>query len=186
MICCKRQSYFKEVYEATAVKFPRLQIHYRYVTKGQTDNIHQNVKTRREFLVQRSKELFEAAKAVISFHFIGAKELVEMNRAERTYTLTLRLQENPIVATEGYLALVNLKDYYRFITTDNGELRSYIFDLNVRDYQGAVEVNLDIENSLANDQDINFWVLNNGVTIIADRGSSVAKDLTLEKSQAQS
>lgn len=174
---------FKEVYEATAIKFPRLQIHYRYVTKGQTDNIHKNVKTRRDFLVQRTKELFEAAKAVISFEFVGAKELVEMNRAERTYTLTLRLQENPIVATEGYLALVNLKDYYRFITTDNGELRSYIFDLNVRDYQGAVEVNLDIEDSLANDQDINFWVLNNGVTIIADRGSSVAKDLTLENVQ---
>jgi hypothetical protein len=120
---------------------------------------------------------------MISFQFVGAKELVEMNRAERTYTLTLRLQENPIVATEGYLALVNLKDYYRFITTENGELRSYIFDLNVRDYQGAVEVNLDIEKSLANDQDINFWVLNNGVTIIADRGSSVAKDLTLENVQ---
>ena len=174
---------FKEVYEATAVKFPRLQIHYRYVTKGQTDNIHQTVKTRRDFLVQRTKELFEAAKAGISFEFIGAKELVEMNRAERTYTLTLRLQENPIVATEGYLALVNLKDYYHFITTEDGALRSYIFDLNVRDYQGAVEVNLDIENSLANDQDINFWVLNNGVTIIADRGSSVAKDLTLENVQ---
>ena len=166
---------FKEVYEATAVKFPRLQIHYRYVTKGQTDNIHQTVKTRRDFLVQRTKELFEAAKAGISFEFIGAKELVEMNRAERTYTLTLRLQENPIVATEGYLALVNLKDYYHFITSEDGALRSYIFDLNVRDYQGAVEVNLDIENSLANDQDINFWVLNNGVTIIADRGVVCSK-----------
>lgn len=174
---------FKEVYEATAAKFPRLKIHFRYVTKGQTDNIHQNVKTRRDFLVQRTKELFDAARAEISFEFVGAKELVAMNRTERTYTLTLRLQENPIVATEGYLALVNLKDYYSFITTEGGELRSYIFDLNVRDYQGAVEVNQDIENSLANDQEINFWVLNNGVTIIADRGSSVAKDLTLENVQ---
>ncbi len=179
----QRAKLFKEVYEATAVKFPTLQIHYRYVTRGQTENIHQNVKTRRDFLVQRTKELFEAARAMISFEFVGAKELVEMNRAERTYTLTLRLQETPIVATEGYLALVNLKDYYQFITNENGELRSYIFDLNVRDYQGAVEVNQDIEKSLASDQDINFWVLNNGVTIIADRGSSVAKDLTLENVQ---
>lgn len=174
---------FKEVYKTTAVKFPRIQIHYRYVTKGQTDNIHLTVKTRRDFLVQRTKELFEAAKAIISFEFVGAKELVEMYRTEKTYTLTLRLQENPIVANEGYLALVNLKDYYRFITTEEGDLRSYIFDLNVRDYQGAVEVNMDIENSLANDQDINFWVLNNGVTIIADRGTSVTKDLTLENVQ---
>jgi hypothetical protein len=47
----QRAKLFKEVYEATAVKFPRLQIHYRYVTKGQTENIHQNVRTRREFLI---------------------------------------------------------------------------------------------------------------------------------------
>ena len=41
-------------------------------------------------------------------------------------------------------------------------------------------MNEDIEKSLFNDTDINFWVLNNGVTVVADRGSSVAKDLTLE------
>src|SRR5215204_4076672 len=113
-----------------------------------------------------------AAKAHVTFEFVGARELVEIFRRERTYTLTLRLQENPIVATEGYLALVNLADYYHFITDEQGKLRSYIFDLNVRDYQGSVEVNQDIEKSLLKDVDINFWVLNNGVTIVADRGSS--------------
>ncbi len=174
---------FREVYRATAPAFPKLSIHYRYVTTGSTAAIHPTVLSRRDFLVQRTQELFTAAKAQVSFAFVGASELVEMYRRERTYTLTLRLQENPIVATEGYLALVNLADYYRFITDDQGKLRSYIFDLNVRDYQGDVEVNKDIENSLVNDTDINFWVLNNGVTIIADRGSSVAKDLTLENVQ---
>ena len=44
-------------------------------------------------------------------------------------------------------------------------------------------MNQDIEKSLLKDIDINFWVLNNGVTIVADRGSSVAKDLTLENAQ---
>ena len=106
-----------------------------------------------------------------------------MYRTERAYTLTLRLQENPIVATEGYLALVNLVDYYRFISDEQGRLKDDIFDLNVRDYQGSVEVNEDIEDSLFNGIDINFWVLNNGVTVVADRGSSVAKDLTLENVQ---
>lgn len=174
---------FRAVYRETAASFPKLTIHYRYVTTGSTDTIHPTVQSRRDFLVQRTRELFAAAKAQVSFKFIGARELVEMFRTERAYTLTLRLQENPIVATEGYLALVNLVDYYRFISDEQGRLRSYIFDLNVRDYQGSVEVNEDIEDSLFNDADINFWVLNNGVTIVADRGSSVAKDLTLENVQ---
>ena len=136
---------FRDVYEATATKFPHLSIHYRYVTKGDTKSIHPNVKTRRDFLVQRTHELFSAAKADVSFDFVGSQELIELNRIEPNYTLTLRLQENPIVATEGYLALVNLADYYRFIADENSDLRSYIFDLNVRDYQGSVEVNQDIE-----------------------------------------
>ncbi|MFI0608772.1 MAG: AIPR family protein [Anaerolineae bacterium] len=174
---------FRDVYRATAGLFPKLSIHYRYISTGSTAGIHPNVQSRRDFLVRRTHELFTAAKAQVSFEFVGARELIEMYRRERTYTLTLRLQENPIVATEGYLALINLTDYYNFITDERGELRSYIFDLNVRDYQGSVEVNQDIENSLVNDSDINFWVLNNGVTIIADRGSSVAKDLTLENVQ---
>jgi hypothetical protein len=174
---------FRAVYRETAGSFPKLTIHYRYVTTGSTESIHPTVQSRRDFLVQRTRELFAAAKAQVSFQFIGARELVEMYRTERAYTLTLRLQENPIVATEGYLALVNLADYYRFITDEQARLRSYIFDLNVRDYQGSVEVNEDIEKSLFNDTDINFWVLNNGVTVVADRGSSVAKDLTLENVQ---
>lgn len=174
---------FKEVYRKTASKFPEINIKYCYATRGSTTNIHSSVKIKEDLLLQKTKELFRTAKANIEFKYFGVNELLDLNRKEKSYTLTLKLNENPIVAKEGYLALVKLTDYFNFITDENYDLRRYIFDLNVRDYQGAVEVNKDIQNSLENEKNINFWVLNNGVTIIADRGSAVAKDLTLENVQ---
>jgi hypothetical protein len=174
---------FKEVYKKTATKFPELHIKYCYATRGQTLNIHQSVKIKEELLLEKTRDLFSTAKAKIEFIYYGVNELLELYRKEKSYTLTLKLSENPIVSKEGYLALVKLSDYFNFITDEDNQLRKYIFDLNVRDYQGSVEVNKDIENSLLNDSNINFWVLNNGVTIIADKGSAVAKDLTLENVQ---
>lgn len=173
---------FKEVYKKTATKFPELHIKYCYASRGLTLKIHPSVKIKEDILLQKTRELFKT-KAKIEFVYYGVNELLELYRKEKSYTLTLKLSENPIVSKEGYLALVKLSDYYDFITDENNELRKYIFDLNVRAYQGLVEVNKDIEYSLLNDKNINFWVLNNGVTIIADRGSAVAKDLTMENVQ---
>ena len=174
---------FKEVYKKTAAKFPELHIKYCYAARGLTLKIHPSVKIKEDILLQKTRELFRTAKAKIEFVYYGVNELLELYRKEKSYTLTLKLSENPIVSKEGYLALVKLSDYFDFITDENNELRKYIFDLNVRAYQGSVEVNKDIEYSLLNDKNINFWVLNNGVTIIADRGSAVAKDLTMENVQ---
>lgn len=174
---------FKDVYRKTASKFPEINIKYCYATRGAIINIHSSVKMKEDLLIAKTKEFFKTAKAKVEFVYFGVNELLDLNRKEKSYTLTLKLNENPIVAKEGYLALVKLPDYFHFITDENGKLRRYIFDLNVRDYQGDVEVNKDIQNSLENEKTINFWVLNNGVTILADRGSSVAKDLTLENVQ---
>jgi hypothetical protein len=178
-----KAKFFKEIYKKTAPKFPEIIINFCFSTKGSTSNIHPSVKIKEVILVEKVAKLFSTAKAKVCFLYYGAKELLELNRSEKPYTLTLNLHENPIVAEDGYLAIVKITDYYKFITDETGKLRNYIFDLNVRDYQGPVEVNQDIENSLDNDRDINFWILNNGVTVIADRGSAVAKDLTLENVQ---
>ena len=35
--------------------------------------------------------------------------------------------------------LVSLSDYYRFLTDDQGQLRSYLFEANVRDYEGMFQ-----------------------------------------------
>ena len=44
--------------------------------------------------------------------------------------------------------IARLADYYRFICDEQGNLRRYLFDSNVRDYLGDNKVNLDIAASL--------------------------------------
>jgi hypothetical protein len=66
----------------------------------------------------------------------------------------------------GYISLVALKDYVRFIAPE-GDLLPYIFDSNVRDYQGDVLVNEAIRKTLTAQGPEDFWWLNNGITILA-------------------
>lgn len=54
------------------------------------------------------------------------------------------------------------------ITSEHGELLEYLFESNVRDYEGDVEVNEQIRETLHNQNDkAEFWWLNNGITILA-------------------
>jgi AIPR protein len=68
---------------------------------------------------------------------------------------------------DGYILIAKLFDYYRFIRHEQGNLRRYLFDSNVRDYLGENKVNLDIATSLDDETGPDFLWLNNGVTIPA-------------------
>ncbi len=68
----------------------------------------------------------------------------------------------------GLIALIRLKDYLTFITNpETSDLLDHLFDSNVRDYQGDVEVNREIRESLENPGKEEFWWLNNGITVVA-------------------
>jgi hypothetical protein len=75
-----------------------------------------------------------------------------------------------------------LDDYFAFVA-DNGVLRKHIFDWNVRDYEGAVEVNQEIAESLGDGTGPEFWWLNNGVTVICSRASTTGKTFSLDDVQ---
>jgi hypothetical protein len=63
-------------------------------------------------------------------------------------------------------------------------LRRNIFESNVRDYQGATQVNEEISKTLgttAGPED--FWWLNNGVTILCGSATHSGKILTIEDPQ---
>jgi hypothetical protein len=78
---------------------------------------------------------------------------------------------------------VSLRDYIAFLTDTDGALRRYIFDWNVRDYQGNVEVNREISRSLEDSSSPEFWWLNNGVTLICTKTSIVGKTYVLDDVQ---
>lgn len=106
-----------------------------------------------------------------------------MTRDVPTTSRTLDVSESPIGTAAGsYVALVNLKKYFEFIS-ENGKIAKNIFDSNVRDYQGSVIVNTAIRQTLSDDNSQNFWYLNNGVTIITPKVISSGKQLTIEDPQ---
>jgi hypothetical protein len=82
----------------------------------------------------------------------------------------------------GTICLVRLKDYYDFIHDPNtGDLRGWLFEENVRDYEGKnVDVNKGIRQTLEQPKtNEDFWWLNNGITIVATEAPMAAKTLTI-------
>lgn len=170
---------FRNVFSKLAKTFPKLNINYFYVTQG--TEIHPNVQGKVEKLQETVLSMFGGAN--FSFKFIGASELLQMTRDVPTTSRILEVSESPIGTAAGsYVALVNLKKYYDFIS-DSGKLAKSIFDSNVRDYQGSVVVNTAIKNTLTDKNSQNFWYLNNGVTIITPKAVSSGKQLTIEDPQ---
>jgi len=83
---------------------------------------------------------------------------------------------------ERYVVLTSLEDYYKFIT-DNGKLRRYLFDSNVRDFMGLNRVNEDIKKTLEDIDSPDFWWLNNGVTILVTKANVIGKSIQLQDIQ---
>lgn len=181
-ILLARAEYFRSTYKELISKFPSLSIFCIYASQGNVDQIHKKVKGRVTKLEYAVKNLLP--NTTFNFLFLGARELIRLASSSQSASIQMQLLENPIATKKGgYSCLVSLQEYYKFITDSDGQLKKGIFEANVRDYEGDVEVNQDIRESLVNNTNEDFWWLNNGVTIIADRGSVTGKTLTLENVQ---
>ena len=170
---------FQRTYKKLAERFPTLRIAYYYATKG--DSPSHNVQKKADQLKREVENMFSNSSATVSF--VGARELLDLTRRSADTTYHLLLADNPISASGpgGFLAIVNLQKYFEFIADDKERLRRHLFDANVRDYQGTVQVNKGIQETLT-DQDSreDFWWLNNGITIVASQATHSGKTLTIE------
>lgn len=177
-----RVAVFRKAFVDLAARHPRLKISYVYCTRGDTSAMHPNVTHKSDALTNKIDNYFPNAE--IDVIFMGARELLDSSRIEKTYTLQLKFQENYISRGDNnYIVLVCLPDYYTFISDENGYLRRYIFESNVRDYQGNVEVNRDILRTLQSTDDMDFWWLNNGITVLTSKASIAGKTITLDDVQ---
>src|SRR5690606_20813092 len=93
----------------------------------------------------------------ITFSFVGIEELLALARKKPVRVKALNIEGTPINTRDGgYIALVSLTNYYEFITENNKLIKAF-FDANVRDYQGKIEVNQAISDSLKNPNNEDFW-----------------------------
>ena len=129
------------------------------------------------------------SRLTVKYEFIGGEELKNLSYRKPDYSIDLILKDSPLTLefgdnNIGYIALVSLKNFYNFIVEENGDIRKYLFDSNVRDYQNKTGVNKEIEKSINENSNIDFWWLNNGITIIAGKDSSqIGKKLLLKNVQ---
>lgn len=162
---------FREVYTTLIRKRIKLNLKYWYISEG--DQIHPNVKQQGDELITEIKALFPSAK--ISVDYYGADRFMEILNTPTVQDYELSLADNPISLgkNKDYIALVSLNKYYNFITNNSETLNQSIFEANIRDYQGNVVVNKEIHNTLSQNNNIDFWWLNNGITILASDISPV-------------
>ncbi|MDR7384187.1 AIPR family protein [Promicromonospora iranensis] len=176
----ERIGFFRSALRKFGARHLKLRIEFHYATRGATAGMHAKVKRKaRDLEVQFDQTLVKAEGAVT---FLGAKELWERISTLPTYTVNLSVEE---YSTSGnsHVALVSLRDYMDFLRDDDGALRRHIFDWNVRDYQGDVEVNREIRESVLDASLPEFWWLNNGVTIVCSEVSITAKTFALDNVQ---
>lgn len=72
---------------------------------------------------------------------------------------------------EAYLGVIKFEEYKKIITDENGNMKNIFYD-NVRDYLGENPVNQKIDRTLKDEKFDIFSILNNGITIVADKKNS--------------
>lgn len=175
-----RTGFFRRALQILAARHPHVTIRFVYATRGRVDTLNTKVEIKARDLRRQFDDVVSGAAGVVDF--LGAAELWQRATAHPSYTMQLTYQEN---ATSGssHVALVRLRDYLQFLADEHGDLRRHIFDWNVRDYQGAVEVNREIRQSLEDPKGPEFWWLNNGITVICSRATVVGKTYALDDVQ---
>jgi hypothetical protein len=171
---------FRKTYIELVGRFPSLSINYYYAAKKADEHIHQNTNLKAESLKALTSGLFP--EATVNFEFIAAPKLVEM--ARRKPRTTFNLQTNKIVGSgRGYVSLVTLSAYDDFLRDEHGKLNRELFESNVRDFQGSTEVNDDIMATLKGTSQVDFWEMNNGVTILSSKAILNGDTVVIENPQ---
>jgi len=172
---------FAHAYQRLAAARPVLSINFVYISRGDSQNVAENIINRTNQLLGIVRDSFSCATS--TFEFIGASELIAIYRKEKAFSITLPVSESLTSAESGYVVLTKIDDYATFVTDDSGKLRRYLFDSNVRDFLGYTQINLDILETLKDTTAAEFWWLNNGVTILTTSARMIGKTLHLENIQ---
>ena len=144
----------------------QINVHVFYACKGDTGEIHQKIKDAQKSRLENMVTSTIPGSSTCEVIFMGARELADLaSKAPQT--------KRPLICADlfivpgGYICLVSLDQYFSFIS-EKGELLRYLFESNVRDYLEDVDVNNDIRESLRTPSGEDFWILNNGITILAE------------------
>ncbi len=171
---------FRRVYRELNSTFPALTISYHYAAKRGPTNIHPNLSHKSTELKSVATELFPDPE--VHVNFIGSRQLLELARRRPRTNYELRVAKN-LSHVGGYIVLTSLGEYVNFLKDPDGKIQADLFESNVRDFQGNTEVNAEIKNTVECEREVDFWWMNNGVTILASRATLTGDNVTMENPQ---
>lgn len=156
-----------------------------YVTTGNWQNDTNLIAIKETYEQELSNtNLFEN----ISFYPFGAKEIQDYYRKTKTeLSTTFKFEKRvtiPVVegVSESYFGILPFNELKKIIMDESGQIRNIFYD-NVRDFLGDNPVNKSISNTLEEKKFGFFGVLNNGVTIVADKLQSTGDQFTVNNYQ---
>lgn len=170
---------FRDAMTKLITKQPKIAFIFYYVTLG--TEIHPNTAAQAKELEETVQKKYPSA--TISVNFVTADDLMRLYNSEPEVHITITLADQAITLGKQneYVTLINIANYYKFITDSSGNLLKGIFESNVRDYQGSNSVNSCIADSLKNKNTEDFWWLNNGITILSDKISLITnRELSID------
>lgn len=126
--------------------------------------------------------------ATIEYSNYSCQELLKLYQTHRHQRLSLTFKDSPLSTSYegygiGYVGTVNLGTYKAFISDDDDTIREDLFESNIRHFQGLVDVNRKIKETIENPGKMDFWWLNNGITIIASNPTQIGKILSIDNVQ---
>lgn len=182
----EKVSIFRKVWTNSIRKKSKISLSYVYACKANDICINAAFQSKIDQLIALTQHSMSIDS--IDFKPYSAKELLSLYNKKNSQKLELSFKENPTPvpyksSEYGYIGIVSLNDYYKFIIDENNNIRENIFENNIRHYQGEVDVNNNISSTLSTDTENDFWWLNNGITIIASNCQPMLKTLILEDPQ---
>ena len=156
---------FKQKYQQLSM--PETTVDYYYVTRAdviENDGCEKSA----EKVLSVARRHFGRAR-INPFHFINGPRLYTQMQVRPPTTKDLHFVEW-VDSPEGWIGLVTLSEFAKFLVDSEGQRNERMFDDNVRGFYRETAVNRSIYDTLSHpDKMPEFWLLNNGVTILSSR-----------------
>jgi len=170
----------------TSINGGHINIEYNYCCNATKIEFNGAFQSKIDQLVSLTLKAFSGAE--VNLLNYSSEELLKLYQTRKPARLSLSYKDQPLSTSFGesgigYVGTIKLGEYKKFLTDTAGQIREYLFESNIRHFQGLVDVNKKIMDTITTDFNNDFWWLNNGITIIAENPNQVGKTLSVDNVQ---
>ncbi len=144
-------------------------VHFYYTTKSDYEpdpKIIARADTIRRYITT------QITNAIVEFEFWGCAKFVQSIRSSPRIDEEIQISNYFPTPDGSVVCLTSLNSFAAFLRDEDGELKTVLLEPNVRAFQGVANpVNAGIKETLKDPAagKIEFWWLNNGITIVAEK-----------------